>query len=162
MSEASIVPEAPRVVVGLARQHHTWNLVEASGAFALHLITADRAAWVWRFGLGRGATGTSSPASRRDAQRPVPRSWRAPSAGSIAASRHASTRATARSTWRRWRRVSSREGEPLTVAGMLALASPEQRQALELDLSRDAAIDREAIARWRARQQGPGRSIATD
>ena len=31
VNQASIVPEMPRVLVGLARQHHTWELVEASG-----------------------------------------------------------------------------------------------------------------------------------
>src|SRR5262245_38739255 len=54
VSEASIVPELPRVLVGLARQHQTWELVEASGAFALHLISVEHLDWVWRFGLRSG------------------------------------------------------------------------------------------------------------
>src|SRR5262249_32598631 len=54
VSEASIVPELPRVLVGLARQHGTWELVEASGAFALHLIGVEHLDWVWRFGLRSG------------------------------------------------------------------------------------------------------------
>src|SRR5437764_15260882 len=54
VSEASIAPDLPRVLVGLARQHHTWELVEASGAFALHLLGEDRLDWVWRFGLQSG------------------------------------------------------------------------------------------------------------
>jgi flavin reductase (DIM6/NTAB) family NADH-FMN oxidoreductase RutF len=37
--------------VGLARQHATWELVESSGVFALHLFGADNIDWVWRFGL---------------------------------------------------------------------------------------------------------------
>ena len=40
VGQASLVPELPRVLVGLARQHHTWGLVEDSGAFALHLDAA--------------------------------------------------------------------------------------------------------------------------
>src|SRR5436190_14102635 len=57
VSEASIVPDLPRVLVGLARQHHTWELVEAGGAFALHLLSAEQLDLVYRFGLtsGRGA-----------------------------------------------------------------------------------------------------------
>jgi flavin reductase (DIM6/NTAB) family NADH-FMN oxidoreductase RutF len=51
---ASIVPELPRMVVGIAKHHHTWGLIEASGAFALHLLRADDLAAVWRFG---GASG---------------------------------------------------------------------------------------------------------
>src|SRR4051794_28161309 len=51
VSQASIVPEMPRMIVGLAQQHHTRELVEASGAFALHLLGEDQVEWVWRFGL---------------------------------------------------------------------------------------------------------------
>jgi flavin reductase (DIM6/NTAB) family NADH-FMN oxidoreductase RutF len=54
VSQASIVPELPRVVVGVARQHYTWKLVEQSGAFALHLFDEEHLHWVWRFGLRSG------------------------------------------------------------------------------------------------------------
>jgi len=54
VSQASIVPDAPRMLVGLAKQHHTWPLVEASDAFALHLLEEDHLDWVWRFGLETG------------------------------------------------------------------------------------------------------------
>ncbi len=57
VSEASIAPDLPRVVLGLARQHHTWELVEASGAFALHLLGEHQLDWVWRFGLKSGRSG---------------------------------------------------------------------------------------------------------
>src|SRR5438045_1414450 len=54
VNQASIVPDLPRVVIGLARQHHTWELVEASGAFALHLLGEEHLDLVWRFGLPSG------------------------------------------------------------------------------------------------------------
>src|SRR5690348_16410731 len=54
VSTASIVPALPRVLVGLAKQHHTWELVEASDAFALHLLGEEHLDWVWRFGLRSG------------------------------------------------------------------------------------------------------------
>src|SRR5947208_9329120 len=54
VSNASLTPEFPRVVVGIARHHHTWELIEESGPFALHLLNADNAAWVSRFGLQSG------------------------------------------------------------------------------------------------------------
>jgi flavin reductase (DIM6/NTAB) family NADH-FMN oxidoreductase RutF len=54
VNQASIVPEMPRVLVGLAKQHHTWELVEASGAFALHLLAEEQLDLVWRFGLKTG------------------------------------------------------------------------------------------------------------
>jgi flavin reductase (DIM6/NTAB) family NADH-FMN oxidoreductase RutF len=54
VSQASIVPSLPRMIVGLAKSHQTWALVEASGAFALHLIGDEHLDWVWRFGLRSG------------------------------------------------------------------------------------------------------------
>src|SRR5262245_56568053 len=54
VSQASIVPELPRVLVGLAKQHRTWELVEASGAFGLSLLSEEHLHLVWRFGLRSG------------------------------------------------------------------------------------------------------------
>src|SRR5437660_1430678 len=54
VSQASIVPELPRTILGLAKQHHTWGLIEASGVFALHLMGEEQLDWVWRFGLQSG------------------------------------------------------------------------------------------------------------
>ena len=54
VNSASTVPELPRVVVGVARQHHTWELIEGSGAFALNLLGTEHLPWVWRFGLQSG------------------------------------------------------------------------------------------------------------
>ncbi|MGE5154202.1 MAG: flavin reductase family protein [Bdellovibrio bacteriovorus] len=53
---ASIVAQIPRMVVGIAKHHHTWGLIEDSGAFALHLLRADDLEAVWRFGLASGHT----------------------------------------------------------------------------------------------------------
>ena len=41
VSQASIVPELPRLVVGVARQHHTWQLIEQAEAFVLHLLADE-------------------------------------------------------------------------------------------------------------------------
>src|SRR6185295_15020482 len=54
VSNASIVPEAPRMIVGIAKQHHTHGLIEASGAFTLHLLDESHIELVWRFGLKTG------------------------------------------------------------------------------------------------------------
>ena len=53
VGQASIVPDLPRVVVGIARQHHTHELVEASSAFALHLLGEEHLDRVWRFGFAK-------------------------------------------------------------------------------------------------------------
>ncbi|MBV9123220.1 MAG: flavin reductase [Planctomycetes bacterium] len=54
VSPASIVPTLPRMVVGLARCHYTYDLVETSRAFALHLLGEEHLDWVWRFALQSG------------------------------------------------------------------------------------------------------------
>jgi flavin reductase (DIM6/NTAB) family NADH-FMN oxidoreductase RutF len=54
VSQASLTPELPRVVIGIAKQHHTWSLIEASQSFALHLLGQDNFAWVPHFGLQSG------------------------------------------------------------------------------------------------------------
>jgi len=54
VSQASLVPDLPRMLVGLAHQHHTWELIESSGAFALHLLGQYNLDWVNRFGLRSG------------------------------------------------------------------------------------------------------------
>jgi flavin reductase (DIM6/NTAB) family NADH-FMN oxidoreductase RutF len=51
---ASIVTELPRMLVAIARHHHTWGLIEASGRFALHLLPESGLDAVWRFGLHSG------------------------------------------------------------------------------------------------------------
>jgi flavin reductase (DIM6/NTAB) family NADH-FMN oxidoreductase RutF len=51
---ASIVRAIPRVVLGVARQHHTWGLIESSGRFALHLLYTDQLDLVYRFGMASG------------------------------------------------------------------------------------------------------------
>jgi flavin reductase (DIM6/NTAB) family NADH-FMN oxidoreductase RutF len=57
VNPASIVPDLPRMLVGLSRQHHTWELVERSNAFALHLLGEQHLDWIGRFGLQSGRGG---------------------------------------------------------------------------------------------------------
>lgn len=54
VNHASLTPECPRVVIGIARQHHTWELIEASNAFGLHLLGPENVDWVPQFGLRTG------------------------------------------------------------------------------------------------------------
>jgi flavin reductase (DIM6/NTAB) family NADH-FMN oxidoreductase RutF len=54
VTPASITPDLPRLLVGLAKSHHTHGLVEESSAFALHLLGEQHLDWVWRFGLASG------------------------------------------------------------------------------------------------------------
>jgi flavin reductase (DIM6/NTAB) family NADH-FMN oxidoreductase RutF len=153
VSEASIVPEWPRLVAGLARQHHTWALVEASGAFAVHLFGEDRLDWIWRFGLGSG----------RDRDKLAGLEVRQAVTGAPileAALGWLDCRVEARlDTGDRTvylaaveRGALSRSGRPLTVKRMMALAPAARRGELERRLAADAAVDRAAIRSWRSAQ----------
>ncbi|HYN79586.1 MAG TPA: flavin reductase family protein [Lamprocystis sp. (in: g-proteobacteria)] len=54
VTRASIVTEQPRMLAAIARQHHTWGLIEGSGRFALHLLPISDLNPIWRFGLQSG------------------------------------------------------------------------------------------------------------
>lgn len=147
---ASIVPEMPRITVGLAKQHTTWPLVEASGAFAAHLIEENLLEWVWRFGLQSG----------RDVDKLAGLDVRTGATGSPILQQALAwldCRVEARlDTGDRVVYLAeivdgglNRDAPPLTVQRMLELASPEHRQQLKDALVRDGEIDAEAIRRWR-------------
>ncbi len=53
VNQASIAESCPRILAGIAKSHHTWDLIEAAGSFAVHLLTASRQHldWAERFGL---------------------------------------------------------------------------------------------------------------
>jgi flavin reductase (DIM6/NTAB) family NADH-FMN oxidoreductase RutF len=148
--EASIVPAMPRVLACLARQHHTWGLVEEAGTFALHLLGEEHLEWVWRFGLRSG----------RDLDKVGGLAWRAGPGG-----------APLLEGARAWLdcRVESRmdtgdrtvylaevldgaaagAGPVLTVKRALALAPPDRLRQLKENLEADARVDAGAIEAWR-------------
>jgi flavin reductase (DIM6/NTAB) family NADH-FMN oxidoreductase RutF len=156
VSQASLVPELPRVLVGIAKQHHTWNLVEASGAFGLHLLGEEHLDLVWRFGLRTGrdrdklaglAVETAATGSPLLADAP---GWldcrvearldtgdRTVYLAEVVASR------------------LSRPGSLLTVKCLLRLAPPERLRELKEQVVRDCGVDAAAIRAWRQERGGP-------
>lgn len=153
VAQASIVPELPRITVGLAKQHATWPLVEGSGAFAAHLIDERLIDWVWRFGLQSG----------RDLDKFAGLELRTASTGApvlAAALAWIECRVEARlDTGDRTLYLAevidgdlNRDAPPLTMQQMLELAASDQRKQLKEALARDAEIDAAAILRWRQQQ----------
>jgi flavin reductase (DIM6/NTAB) family NADH-FMN oxidoreductase RutF len=51
---ASIVYTQPRMLLGIARHHHTWEIIEQSRHFALHLIPKQHMDWIQNFGTQSG------------------------------------------------------------------------------------------------------------
>ena len=54
VQKASLVPDCPRILAAIAKHHYTWNLIENSRTFAVHLVGETRLDWVGRFGLHSG------------------------------------------------------------------------------------------------------------
>jgi flavin reductase (DIM6/NTAB) family NADH-FMN oxidoreductase RutF len=148
--QASIVPEIPRVIVGIARQHHTWGLIETSGAFALHLMSEEQLDWVWRFGLQSGhdvdkldGLATCAGASGSPILTFAP-GW--------LDCRVEARLDTGDRTVYLAEVLDARApgtGELLTVSRLRQVLPDEWRSVLMEQLRQDAAIDAAAIAAWR-------------
>jgi len=155
VNPASIVAELPRMVVGLARSHHTWELVEASNAFALHLLGEQHLDWVWRFGLQSG----------RDSDKFAGLEWAAGRTGSpilkdaigwmdcrVEARQHTGDR-----TLYLAEVVESRVthfGPPLTEKGLLQRAPSHCLAEMKRQRHLDSLSDAEAIQQWRLQADG--------
>jgi flavin reductase (DIM6/NTAB) family NADH-FMN oxidoreductase RutF len=159
VAPASIVPELPRVLVGLGKTHLTWELVETSGAFVLHLLTDAQADWVWRFGLRSG----------RDVDKLQGLAVEAAASGAprlVDAARWLDCRVEARldagdRTVVLAEVIAARDDPSatiLTVHRLVAEAPEPRRRELREQLERDAALDAPAIEAWRRshRPQRPG------
>jgi flavin reductase (DIM6/NTAB) family NADH-FMN oxidoreductase RutF len=150
VSQASIVPEAPRVIVGLARQHHTWELVEESGAFALHLIAEEQVDWVWRFGLQTGrdrdkldGLETKAGVSGAPILNEAP-AW-------LDCRVEARLDTGDRTVYLAAVLDARFDGEPtaLTVRQLRTMIPDDRRRVLEEQMGRDIAVDAHAIDAWR-------------
>jgi flavin reductase (DIM6/NTAB) family NADH-FMN oxidoreductase RutF len=151
VSQASIVPDLPRVVVGLAKQHHTRALIEASGAFALHLFGEEHLDRVWRFGLHSGRD-----FDKFDGLVPTTAVTGSPILSDVLGWLDCRVEARMDSGDRTVylaevvRGESLREGTPLTAQRMVQLAPPERLRELTEQMAHDVGIDAAAIRAWRA------------
>ncbi len=143
------------MVVGLSHQHHTWGLIEASGAFALHLADEEHLDWIWRFGLQSGRNAdklhgldfvegqTGSPILTEA------RCW--------LECRVETRLNTGDRTVYLAEVIEAHHhtGSPiLTVQRLLQLAPPDKLQLLDKLHERDEAVDAQAIRAWH--NQGAG------
>ena len=136
------------MLVGIAKQHHTWHLIEASRAFTLHLLDESNLEWVWRFGLQTGYdvdkfAGLPITIGSLGAPHLPGVSW-------LDCRVEASMDTGDRTIYLAEVLASHCEQKPpLTMQRLLQLASPERSQQLREGMLRDAAIDAAAIQAWR-------------
>ncbi len=153
VSSASIVEDAPRVVVGIAKRHRTWELIEESKAFALHLLPDDarHRALATRFGLE----------SARDVDKFAESPFHREVSGSPildTALGWLDCQVEARfDTGDRTLYLGAvvdahapREGSPLTVQRWINTLNLEEKARLGRLYGHDAALDAVAIRDWRA------------
>jgi flavin reductase (DIM6/NTAB) family NADH-FMN oxidoreductase RutF len=151
VSQASTAPELPRVLVGLGKQHFTWELVEGSGAFALHLLGEEHLDLVWRFALESGRIKDKLHElvlMEKQSGSPVlaeARAW-------LDCRVEAQLDCGDRTVYLAEVLDGARTGPApvLTVGRMLQLAPPAKLQALKETLVRDGQIDAAAIRAWRS------------
>lgn len=150
VSNASIVEAMPRVVVGLSRQHFTWELVEASGAFGLHLFGEEQGEWFSRFALQSG----------RDVDKLAGLAVQVGVTGTpllrnalVALEARVETRLEVGDRTIYLAEIVAalpgQSGSVLTVQRIMPTLSEEQRCELRRRIARDASCEAEAIRQWR-------------
>lgn len=154
VNNASLVPALPRLTIGIARHHHTWELIQRSRAFAAHLVDEQHCELIWTFGLASG----------REVNKLAGVRWRRGHTGSplledalawADCSVEAELDIGDRSVY-----VAAvvdahvnRPGVALTDRRIFELASDEQRRRLHEERERDQDLDAAALLAWRARQR---------
>jgi flavin reductase (DIM6/NTAB) family NADH-FMN oxidoreductase RutF len=153
VAQASIVPEMPRQLITIDKRHNTHSLIEASGAFALHLIDETQLDLVWRFGLQSG----------REIDKLAGLESHAGETGSPLLSR-----ALAWLDCRVEGRLDSgdrtvylaavidgrlqRTDPPLTSRRLFSIAPPDKQKIMDEQYVHDARLDAAAIQQWRDRK----------
>jgi len=154
VNNASIVPALPRLVVGIAQHHYTWELIRASRSFAAHLVDERHAELIWRFGLRSG----------RRVDKFDDLKWRKGETGSplledalawVDCAVEAELDIGDRTIY-----VAAildggvmRAGVPVTARRLHQLAPAHQRDRMEEQRRRDQALDTAAVLAWRANRQ---------
>ncbi|MEW4529337.1 flavin reductase family protein [Maioricimonas sp. JC845] len=149
---ASIVPDMPRIIVGLAMQHRTWQLVDTSGRLVLHLLRADQIELVRTFGM-QTQRDVDKFAGLDVGRSPEGCPLLRDVAGWLECRVESRLDAGDRTHFLAEIVGGSPPGhdiEILRMQGLLASASDEMKAELKRQLDHDAGIDRQAISAWRA------------
>jgi flavin reductase (DIM6/NTAB) family NADH-FMN oxidoreductase RutF len=150
VAQASIVAAMPRQLITVNKRHNTHALIEASGAFTMHLIDETQLDLVWRFGLQSG----------RDVDKFAGLAFRTGATGSPLL-----PQALAWFDCRVEGRMDSgdrtiylaavvdgrleRTDPPLTSRRFFDLAPPDKQKIMDEQYERDAHLDAQSIPLWR-------------
>jgi flavin reductase (DIM6/NTAB) family NADH-FMN oxidoreductase RutF len=154
VSKASIVPELPRMAIGLAKQHHTCGLIQASGRFAMHLLWLDQIDLVWRFGL-RSGHNVDKLASLTTRESPLGNPLLDNTLGWLDCRVEATLDIGDRLVFvaEVCHGGAHGQGIPLTVNRLYFEAPEDRREELDRMYERDGRVDAATILAWRTAEQ---------
>jgi flavin reductase (DIM6/NTAB) family NADH-FMN oxidoreductase RutF len=150
VAQTSLDPLRPVVMAALAPNHFTTELVIASGALGLHLITDERIELAWRFAIGSGRD--------HDKLAGLPTKVAVTGTPLLAESLawldcRVFHRYDGGDRIYFWADVvaagSDAEGTPLTDGALFAAASDDQKRQLKANLAEDIELLRPLGERWR-------------
>lgn len=152
VSQASIDRETPSLVIGIAPNHFTADLVLRSGRFAAHLISKSQLDIAWNFAIGSG----------RDRDKLANLSTESGISGAPILTDclawldcRVFARLDAGDRLYFWSDVlaageNDRDSRPLTEQQLLAAANQQQRAELLANRDADIAVQRPLLEKWRA------------
>lgn len=160
VSNASIVSEMPRVLVGIGKSHHTCSLIENSGTLCLHLLSEDNIDLVWRFGMLSG-----SDVDKFDGVPTAKGATGCPRIDGVPAALDCNVESSMDTGDRMvylaeiveaaiGAPVMNGQLNPLTTSRMVQLATPEQLEKLKRMREEDAQRDAHEICAWRLSRGG--------
>ena len=151
VSQASIDREHPIVMAGIAPNHFTAELIDASQAFGLHLITEGQVDHAWNFGVGSGRDRdklAGIETSVKETGSPILRECLAWLDCRVFGAHRTGDRIYY------WADVVAGDmasaGLPLTESQLIGLATDTQKRALRRGRDADIAIQRPRQQAWRA------------
>jgi flavin reductase (DIM6/NTAB) family NADH-FMN oxidoreductase RutF len=150
VSVASIDANRPVVMVGLAPNHFTAQLVKASGSFGLHLLRLDQASMALSFAIGSGCDRDKFAGilTHAGSAAPVLDDCLATLECRVLSHYDSGDR------WYFWADVVGGEkrgdGPPLREHALIDAASPDQKALLARNRQEDADTLRSLHDRWRA------------
>ncbi|MBK1643930.1 flavin reductase [Thiocapsa imhoffii] len=150
VTRVSIVPELPRILLAVAKHHFTWDLIERSDRFALHLLPCDAVDLVHRFGLASGHAGdkfADLPHDTTPAGMPLIKAASSWLDCAIESRMDIGDRTTYLAAVTGGGQL--RDGPVMTVAELLSALSHSDHAKLKRLYAHDQTIDREAILAWR-------------
>ncbi len=154
VTQASIVAGMSRQLITVNKCHNTHELIEASGAFALHLIDETQLDLVWRFGLQSGRDVDKFSGLRFETGEsgspllPEALAWFDCRVETHMDSGDRTIYLAAVIDGR-----LQRTAPPLTSRRFFSIAPPDKKRIMDEQYATDSRLDALAIQQWRAENQ---------